>query len=138
MAATRQARRRPPARTRRARPRARPRARKPSAAWRAHAPDALGLAVLFGAILMCLSLARSAGPVGVGVNWALRAVFGSASYVVPVGSLLVALAAFVRRSEVGRILVGASLLVASIAGFAHLLAHTPALTAGWEPLARGG
>jgi S-DNA-T family DNA segregation ATPase FtsK/SpoIIIE len=94
--------------------------------------------VLFASILMCLSLAHSAGPVGRGMNWLLRGAFGSASYLVPLAALLVAIAAFVRRQETGRIFVGTSLLVVAVSGFTHLIAGTPLLTAGWAALAPAG
>ncbi|HVE92092.1 MAG TPA: hypothetical protein VNE62_07310, partial [Actinomycetota bacterium] len=98
------ARRRPSGRGPTGAPRAKPGSRPP--AWKAHGPDALGLAVLFGAILMALSLADSAGPVGRGIDWVLRGAFGDVAVFVPLGTLLVSLAAFIRREEAGRILVG--------------------------------
>jgi len=127
----------PKTRARTGSPKRRPPAKR-EAAWRSHAPDALGLAVLFFAILMSLSLAGSAGPVGVVLNWILRGLVGGTAVGVPVGMLLIALAAFVRREEAGRMLVGTSLLVAAAAGLVHIAQGTAPLTAGWEPLARGG
>ncbi len=117
-------------------PARRPRAR--SAGWRSHGPDALGLAVLFVAILMGLSLAGAAGPVGHWVGWTLRGGFGKIAFVVPFGTLVVALAAFVRREEAGRILVGASLISAAAAGLGHLTAGAPRLDGGYEGLSSGG
>jgi len=115
-------------------------ARKPrtSAGWRAHGPDALGLTVLFLAVLMCLSLLHTAGPVGVWVNWILRGAFGKIAYVVPVATLTVAVAAFVRRDEAGRILVGACLITGACAGLAHLATGTAPLTGGYDGLSAGG
>jgi S-DNA-T family DNA segregation ATPase FtsK/SpoIIIE len=112
--------------------------RRTSATWRAHAPDALGLAVLFAAILTAFSLAGAAGPVGRGIEWVLRALFGRVGYVVPAGTVLVAIASFVRRQEAGRIFVGTGLVVAAIAGIAHLAAGTPPLHGGYAGLASGG
>lgn len=111
---------------------------KRRAAWRSHGPDALGLAVLFGAILSALSLAHSAGPVGRVIDWVLRGAFGGVSYMVPLATLLVALAAFVRREEAGRIVVGTALIVAAASGVVHIAQGTAPLTAGWRPLATGG
>ncbi len=115
-------------------------ARKPrtTGGWRAHGPDALGLTVLFLAVLMCLSLAHTAGPVGVWVNWILRAAFGKIAYIVPIGALTVAVAAFVRRDEAGRILVGSCLIVGACAGLAHLATGTAPLSGGYDGLAAGG
>jgi S-DNA-T family DNA segregation ATPase FtsK/SpoIIIE len=115
-------------------------ARKPrtSGSWRAHGPDALGLTVLFVAVLMVLSLLHTAGPVGVWVNWILRAAFGKIAYVVPIATLTVAIAAFVRRDEAGRILVGTCLITGACAGLAHLATGTAPLTGGYNGLAAGG
>jgi len=112
--------------------------RKTSAAWRVHAPDALGLAVLFAAILTAFSLAHAAGPVGRGIEWTLRGLFGKVGYVVPAGTVLVAIASFVRRQEAARIFIGTVLVVAALAGIAHLAAGTPPLSGGYEGLASGG
>lgn len=115
-------------------------ARKPrtSGGWRAHGPDALGLTVLFCAVLMCLSLMHTAGPVGVWVNWLLRACFGKIAYVVPLATLTVSIAAFVRRDEAGRILVGTCLITGACAGLTHLATGTSPLTGGYDGLAAGG
>jgi S-DNA-T family DNA segregation ATPase FtsK/SpoIIIE len=127
---------RPTTRKRTGRPVARP--RKSSAAWRAHGPDAVGLAVLFAAILTAFSLANAAGPVGRGIEWLLRGMFGKVGYVVPAGTVLVAIASFVRRQEAARIFVGTILDVAALAGLAHLAAGTPPLSGGYQGLASGG
>ncbi|MGH2758066.1 MAG: DNA translocase FtsK, partial [Actinomycetota bacterium] len=117
-------------------PARRPRTR--AAGWRSHGPDALGLAVLFLAILMGLSLAGAAGPVGHWVGWTLRGGFGKIAYVVPVATLVVSLAAFIRREEAGRILVGTGLISSAAAGLAHLIAGAPKLDGGYLGLASGG
>ncbi len=117
-------------------PARRPRTRQTG--WRAHGPDALGLAVLFLAVLMSLSLAEEAGPVGYWVGWVLRGGFGKVAYGVPVATLVISLAAFVRREEAGRILVGASLISAAAAGLAHLTAGAPSFDGGYDGLASGG
>jgi S-DNA-T family DNA segregation ATPase FtsK/SpoIIIE len=117
-------------------PARRPRTR--ASGWRAHGPDALGLTVLFLAILMGLSLAGAAGPVGYWVAWTLRAGFGKVAYLLPVATLVVSVAAFIRREEAARILVGAILISAASSGLAHLVAGTPALDKGYEGLASGG
>ncbi len=127
-----------------AKPRSRARtgapARKPrtSAGWRAHGPDALGLSVLFAAILMSLALMGMAGPVGIWVNWLLRGLFGKISYLVPVATLTVSIAAFVRRDEAARILVGTCLITGACAGLAHLATGTAPLTGGYDGLSMGG
>ena len=116
-------------------------ARRPAArptGWRAHGPDALGLSVLFLAVLMGLSLFDAAGPVGSWVGWTLRGGFGKISYLVPVATLVISVAAFVRREEAGRILVGSLLITMASAGVAHLAAGTNPLTGGWDGLAEGG
>jgi S-DNA-T family DNA segregation ATPase FtsK/SpoIIIE len=94
--------------------------------------------VLFGAVLMALSLAGSAGPVGRALDWALRGSFGGVSYFVPLATLLVSLAAFVRREEAGRIFVGTLLITAGLTGMVHLLSGAGPLTGGYEGLAVGG
>ncbi len=119
-------------------PRQRPATKRHGATWRSHGPDALGLAVLFGAILMALSLADTAGPVGQGIDWVLRAVFGGVSYFVPFATLLVSLAAFVRREEATRIFVGTLLITVALAGVVHLFAGASPLTGGYAGLAHGG
>ena len=127
---------RPRSRGRTGAPARRPRGR--ATGWRSHGPDALGLAVLFVAILMGLSLAGAAGPIGHWVDWTLRGGFGKIAYVVPVATLVVALAAFIRREEAGRIVVGTGLLSSAAAGLAHLLAGAPRLDGGYLGLASGG
>ena len=112
-------------------------ARRPTG-WRAHGPDALGLAVLFLAILMGLSLFNAAGPVGAWVGWTLHGAFGKTSYFVPVATLVISIAAFVRREEAGRILVGSLLIALAAAGIAHLASGTSPLTGGWKGLSQGG
>jgi DNA segregation ATPase FtsK/SpoIIIE, S-DNA-T family len=115
-------------------------ARKPrtTGGWRAHGPDALGLTVLFFAILMSLSLMGMAGPVGEWVNWTLRGLFGKISYLVPLATLTVSLAAFVRRDEAARILIGTCLITGACAGLAHLATGTSPLTGGYDGLSAGG
>ncbi len=117
-------------------PARRPRTR--AASWRSHGPDALGLAVLFLAVLMGLSLAGAAGPVGHWVGWTLRGGFGKIAYLVPIATLVVSLAAFIRREEAGRILVGTGLISSAAAGLAHLIASAPKLDGGYAGLASGG
>ncbi len=112
--------------------------RRTSAGWRAHGPDALGLAVLFIAILTAFSLAHTAGPVGRGIDWMLRGMFGKVAFVVPAGTVLVAIASFVRRQEAARIFVGTLLVVGALSGLAHLGAGTAPLTGGFAGLASGG
>ena len=112
--------------------------RKTHAAWRAHAPDALGLAVLFAAVLTAFSLAHAAGPVGRGIDWILRGMFGKVAYVVPAGTVLVSIASFVRRQETGRIFVGTLLVVGGLSGIGHLASGTGPLTGGYQGLAAGG
>jgi S-DNA-T family DNA segregation ATPase FtsK/SpoIIIE len=87
---------------------------------------------------MGLSLAGAAGPVGTWVEQGLRGGFGKISYAVPVATLVVALAAFVRREEAARILVGTGLITGASAGLAHLVAGTAPLTGGYDGLADGG
>ena len=141
---SRRGKRRPAPKRKRPKPRGRGATGRPKAkpatrpAWKAHGPDALGLAVLFMAVLAALSLAGSAGPVGRGIDWALRAGFGGVAYVVPLATLLVSLAAFVRREEATRIFVGALLFTGALAGIVHLITGTSPLTGGYEGLARGG
>jgi DNA segregation ATPase FtsK/SpoIIIE, S-DNA-T family len=96
------------------------------------------LSVLFLAILMGLSLFDAAGPVGSWVGWTLRGAFGKISYLVPVATLVISVAAFVRREEAGRILVGSLLITFASAGVAHLASGTSPLTGGWDGLADGG
>jgi len=125
----------PRTRARTGRPAHKPRT---SGSWRAHGPDALGLTVLFIAVLMCLSLMHTAGPVGVWVDWVLRGSFGKIAYIVPVATLTVSVAAFVRRDEAARILVGSCLITGACAGLAHLATGTAPLTGGYDGLAAGG
>ncbi len=127
---------RPHARTKTGGPPRRPKTRP--AGWRSHGPDALGLSVLFLAILMGLSLFDSAGPVGSWVGWVLRGAFGKIAYLVPLATLVISVAAFVRREEAGRILVGSTLITFAAAGVSHLASGTSPLTAGWDGLAAGG
>ena len=94
--------------------------------------------MLFLAVLMALSLADAAGPVGYWVGWVLRAAFGKIAYGVPVATLVISLAAFVRREEAARILVGAALLSGAAAGLAHLTAGAPSFDGGYVGLASGG
>ncbi|HYZ91145.1 MAG TPA: DNA translocase FtsK [Actinomycetota bacterium] len=94
--------------------------------------------MLFVAILMGLSLAGAAGPVGYWVAWTLRGGFGKISYLIPFATLVVSVAAFVRREEAGRILVGSTLISAASAGLGHLIAGTPRLDGGYAGLASGG
>ena len=115
--------------------------RKPTtrqSGWRAHGPDALGLTVLFLAVLICLSLFNAAGPVGVWVSWVMRGAFGKMAYVVPLATFVTAVAAFVRREEAGRILVGSSLITMACSGLTHLVTGTSPLTGGWDGLSAGG
>jgi S-DNA-T family DNA segregation ATPase FtsK/SpoIIIE len=93
---------------------------------------------LFLAILMGLSLAGAAGPVGYWVGWTLRGGFGKISYLIPFATLVVSVAAFVRREEAGRILIGSTLISAASAGLGHLIAGTPRLDGGYAGLASGG
>ncbi len=118
-------------------PKAKPQTRRPTG-WRAHGPDALGLAILFLAVLMGLSLAGAGGPVGVWVNHVLRGGFGKISYGVPLATLVISLAAFVRREEAARILVATGLISTGSAGLAHLINGTEPLTGGYDGLAEGG
>jgi S-DNA-T family DNA segregation ATPase FtsK/SpoIIIE len=87
---------------------------------------------------MGLSLFDAAGPVGSWVGWTLRGGFGKISYLVPVATLVISVAAFVRREEAGRILVGSTLITFASAGVAHLASGTSPLTGGWDGLAEGG
>jgi S-DNA-T family DNA segregation ATPase FtsK/SpoIIIE len=87
---------------------------------------------------MCLSLAHTAGPVGAWANWVLRGAFGKIAYLVPIGTLTVSLAAFVRREEAARILIGTCLITGACAGLAHLATGTAPLTGGYAGLAAGG
>jgi DNA segregation ATPase FtsK/SpoIIIE, S-DNA-T family len=136
---------RPPKGRARAKPKGRAstgRPKKPPAgrppAWKAHGPDAMGLAVLFLAVLTALALAGSAGPVGQGIDWMLRGLYGDVAYVVPFATLLVSLAAFVRREEATRIFIGTLLLTTALAGIVHLWNGTEPLTGDYEGLATGG
>ena len=94
--------------------------------------------MLFLAVLMGLSLAGAAGPVGTWVDWALRGGFGKIAYLAPVATLVISVAAFVRREEAGRILVGSALMLGAASGLAHLTAGTPGLGGGYAGLASGG
>jgi S-DNA-T family DNA segregation ATPase FtsK/SpoIIIE len=94
--------------------------------------------VLFLAVLTFLSLFDAAGPVGTWVAWAMRGGFGKIAFFVPFAALFIAIAAFVRREEAGRILVGSSLIAVACAGLAHLVTGTAPLTGGWDGLAEGG
>jgi S-DNA-T family DNA segregation ATPase FtsK/SpoIIIE len=94
--------------------------------------------VLFLAVLICLSLFDAAGPVGTWVAWVMRGAFGKISFFVPVAAMGIAIAAFVRREEAGRILVGSTLIAVACAGLAHLGTGTSPLTGGWDGLAAGG
>ncbi len=87
---------------------------------------------------MGLSLFDAAGPVGSWVGWTLRGGFGKISYLVPVATLVISVAAFVRREEAGRILVGSALITFASSGVAHLASGTSPLTGGWDGLAEGG
>jgi DNA segregation ATPase FtsK/SpoIIIE, S-DNA-T family len=87
---------------------------------------------------MGLSLFDAAGPVGSWVGWTLRGGFGKISYLVPVATLVISVAAFVRREEAGRILVGSALITFASSGVAHLANGTSPLTGGWDGLAEGG
>ena len=87
---------------------------------------------------MGLSLAGAAGPVGYWVGWTLRGGFGKIAYLVPFATLVISVAAFVRREEAGRILVGSALVSAASAGLGHLIAGTPRLDGGYAGLASGG
>ena len=66
------------------------------------------------------------------------AAFGKISYLVPVATLVISVAAFVRREEAGRILVGSTLITFASSGVAHLASGTSPLTGGWDGLAEGG
>jgi DNA segregation ATPase FtsK/SpoIIIE, S-DNA-T family len=68
----------------------------------------------------------------------MRGGFGKIAYLVPISTLVIAVAAFVRREEAARILVGASLLTGAAAGLAHLIGGTSPLRGGYEGLAAGG
>jgi DNA segregation ATPase FtsK/SpoIIIE, S-DNA-T family len=94
--------------------------------------------VLFLAVLMALSLFQAAGPVGEWTEWLLRGAFGKIAYLVPVATLVISIAAFVRREEAGRILVGSTLITFAAAGLAHLAGGTSPLTGGWNGLSAGG
>ncbi len=86
--------------------------------------DGFAVIVLFLAILGGLGIyADLAGPVGRRLEWAMRWVFGSASYGVPPALAVVAVTMMNKRNsgEAGRIATGAFMTLAGVAAWVHML-----------------
>jgi DNA segregation ATPase FtsK/SpoIIIE, S-DNA-T family len=100
-----------------------------------HARDALGIGLVVLALLSVLGVwFGAAGPVGSGLDWSLRALFGVAAITFPfVGAYwgIVLLRDTARDSRV-RMFIGFSLLGLGVLGLISLFGGNPIATAGWD------
>jgi DNA segregation ATPase FtsK/SpoIIIE, S-DNA-T family len=103
--------------------------------------DVWGLVLLLLAVLSGLAIyLDAAGPVGGWIVTGARGGFGLVGILLPV--MLIAFGALLVMDrpgpEVGRLGVGASLVLLAVLGGAHLVVDLPAPSSGLESLARGG
>jgi S-DNA-T family DNA segregation ATPase FtsK/SpoIIIE len=105
------------------------------------ARDALGIGLIVLALLAVLSVwIEAGGPVGRGISWLLRGVFGIGAFAFPVLGVwwgFVLLRDIAREDRV-RMFIGFAVLVAGVLGLVSLFAGDPSVAGGEEGLAGAG